>query len=148
MAEVAIIGGAALSAFGAISGGRAASKAAKANAAADAASAAEAKALTDLELERHRVNTFRMMGGIRAAVGASGGVATDALDVLADSAAQSELDALIIRYGGEAQANAFLRSADLNRSRASSARTASYFSAASDLLLGGAGAYDAYLRRA
>jgi hypothetical protein len=53
----------------------------------------------------------------------------------------SELDALTIREGGEASASAYESQARLDKMYGRAQQTASYYSAASELLSGGTAAY-------
>lgn len=67
--------------------------------------AASARARAAAEAERARRDTRRRLGAIRAAAGASGiTLSGSTIDVLADQAAEEELNRLIIIFGGEVQA--------------------------------------------
>lgn len=78
----------------------------------------------------------RILGAGRAAVGASGvQLEGSPLDVLAQSAAEAEMDALAIRRSGQAQAAAY-------RYQGRQAQLAGYFGAAGTALLTGASVWD------
>lgn len=66
----------------------------------------------------------------------SGNVAGNALDILSDNAAQSELDILNTKYQGLLTQNSYLNSAALDRSNATNAKTMGKVGAASALLGG------------
>lgn len=109
--------------------------------------------------QSERENYLRL-GAIRANQGKSGGAAGEGnvLDILGDTAAQGELEKQDILYQGELSARGQLnaasgyrrqgvgyeRSAALDTSAASYARTASYYKAGSELLAGGVNSYTTY----
>jgi len=104
---------------------------------------------------RHRTLARKKLGSLRANLGASG-VTIDgsALDVLEESAANAELDALTIRHEGKlkelSQRNQGLTSradSELLKSSASSTETSGYMSAAGTLLSGGTKAYNMHQNR-
>jgi len=66
--------------------------------------------------------------------------------VMEDTAAQGELDALAIRYGGDVNAARNRSAANLSRMQGSTAMTASYFQAGSTLLSGAASAKGGQLK--
>lgn len=66
----------------------------------------------------------------------SGNVAGNALDILSDNAAQSELDILNTKYQGLLTQRSYLNSAALDRSSASNAKTMGNIGAASAILGG------------
>ena len=115
--------GTALSAIGSIQSGNAQARAAEYNAQAAQNQAAAQEA-------QQRRQAARVMASGRANAAASG-IEMDGspLEVMADSAANAELDALTIRYGGQVRA-------DQERMRGSMARQAGYMGAASSLLMG------------
>jgi hypothetical protein len=115
--------GTALSAAGAIASGRAQAQAAEFNAQAAVNQAAANEA-------QQRRNAARVLSQGRANVAASG-IEMDGspLEVMADSAAAAELDALTIRYGGQVRASQ-------ERMTGGMARSAGYTGAASTLLMG------------
>ncbi len=96
---------------------------------------------------RQRVQNTKALGSIRAKYGASG-ITLDGSpsDVLAESAANAELEALMARHSGIVEAIGYGNSARLDRSRAGAARTGGYLGAAADLLKTGANTYTALNR--
>jgi len=69
-----------------------------------------------VELERRlRISNVKSLGSIRAAAGASGVRGGSALDILAESAANAELNALTLRHAGELTAIGFERDAEIVR---------------------------------
>lgn len=97
------------------------------------------------EEEEHRVQVRRMLGAQRAGIAGSGFDLGDATsqDILGDTAAMGEFDALQIRsnaareaWGYEVQGSNFTAEAQLQRARGKSARQASYWQAGGDLLSG------------
>lgn len=115
--------GTALGALGAIGQGRAADKAASYN-----ASLAEAEAASRERAQREAAR--RQIGSIRAGIGKSGATSAGTpLMVLAESAANAEIDALNTRYGGTTQAGIY-------RAGGADARRAGTIRAGTSLLTG------------
>ena len=113
--------GSGLSAVGSIRQGQAASAAANFNAQTAERSAAQREAL-------QRTQSQRQMGAIRAGIAKSGArMEGTPLMVLAESAANSEIDALNTRFGGQAEAS-------LSRARGRNDRRAAYWNAGTSLL--------------
>lgn len=81
--------------------------------------AASEQVLAAQEERRQRVQSARTLGAARAAA-AAGGVAVSgsALDVLADTRGQAEIDALTIRYEGQVKADSYLEDARQQGARA------------------------------
>lgn len=131
-----------ISAVGAISQAVSARNAAKYNAAVAERNAVISRQQAAANEAAQRRDAFRAMGRIRAGYGAAG-VATEGtpLDVLEDSAAEAELDALNIRYKGEIAAMGYESEAQLQKTRAKSALVTGVFNAGSALLSGGAQYY-------
>jgi hypothetical protein len=128
---VAAVASAAMSAAGAIQAGQAQKKMAQYN-----ARVAEDTARYQAERQQDKVN--RLMGGARVAVNKSGiAMSGSPLDVLADSAMQSELDHQAILRQGAAQAA-------MDRFQGSQAARAGYFGAATALLKGASSAMGAF----
>lgn len=90
------------------------------------------------EERRSRAMGRKTIGEMRASYGASGVSSAEgsALDVLEQSAATAELDALTIRHGGETTARAYEASARLDRFNAKNAKVKGYMTAASKFLAG------------
>ena len=101
-----------------------------------------AKVAADQQRELHR----RVIANQRALYGSTGveSASGSPLLVIADSAKQAELDALIIQAGGEARAIGFQAQAGLDRFQGRNAGAAGYANAGSTLLSGAAGAYFKY----
>lgn len=88
---------------------------------------------------RQQIKARRSIAQARANVGASGiSVEGSALDVLEESARNSELDRLTILHGGEIGASGFGNDAILARARARNAQTAGNFGAARSVFGGAA----------
>jgi hypothetical protein len=100
--------------------------------------AEQARISADYEEKRHRENAMRLMGSQRAQYGASGVDMSDGspVDVNADTAIQTELDALAIRYGGKVKSNAYMDDAALSRMGAKNAMTKGVMGAGSSILTG------------
>ena len=133
-----------LSAVAAVQQGKAASAAATFNAisATQDAAAARSEALAQ-SIQTQRETVLRI-GAIRAAGGASGGTGEGSvLDVVADVAAQSELERQFVLYKGEARARGYERTAQLDFMQARAAREAGNINAATAALGGGYKAYSA-----
>ena len=139
--------GAVFSAVGAISGGQAANRTAQYNAAIADRNAVVATQQASANEEAQRKLDARRMGTMRAGYGASG-VTSDGsvLDVLGDSIAEAELNALNIRYEGQLSSQGYGDSATSQRAAGKNARTSGYIQAGASLLTGGAKAYDIYQR--
>lgn len=115
--------GTALGAIGALSQGRAAGAAGDYN-------ARLAQAEAESRERAQRAESERRMGNLRASIGKSGATSAGTpLLVLAESAANAEIDALNTRYGGAVQSS-------LYRSAASDARRAGTIRAGTSLLTG------------
>jgi hypothetical protein len=175
LGDVLLVAGAGTSALGALSQAQSASTAvaynaqiaginaqmAERNAQAAEQQATQAIAEGEAEAERQRLETRRRLGSARAIYGASGvDVFGSPLDVLSESAAEGELDALILQYQGSRRAQDYLtRAADYrNRAVFSTAQgrlmsweadqllTQGYWNAGSTLLTAGIRFGDRYSR--
>lgn len=94
-----------------------------------------ARQQSEADAHRQRAVSARRLGSIRAAYGASGVTMEGTpLDLLEDSAAQAELDAITTRYKGEVAAIGYEGEAQLARFRAKQARREGNLSAATTLL--------------
>jgi hypothetical protein len=128
-----------ISASGSLQEGQASEGAAAYNAAVarQSAQASVDKAAYDEEMHRERVR--KLISSQRAAYGASGvDIEGSPLLLLEDTAAQGEMDALAIRYGGEVEASQKRSQAELYELQGKNAKKASYYKAGSSLLSGGA----------
>jgi hypothetical protein len=138
-------GGAGIGAYGDLASGYAAAAASDYNAelAENNADITEAKAVEDER--KARIIARKSLGSMRANFASSGfTLEGSALDVLQESAANAELDALNIKYAGEAKAAAFRGEAAIERFKAKEQRKGAKIGAASTLLSGGASVADGY----
>lgn len=130
--------GSAVSAIGAIREGNAAADAANYNANAAAQNALYARQQAAEEEQQVRIMGRKTMGSMRAAYGASGVTMEGSpMDVLAESAAAMERDALNVRRAGERRAQGFEAESSMERRKAGYAKTQGYLGAAGSLLSGG-----------
>lgn len=137
--------GAGISFLGAMYQGQQAQQQANFNAAVAEKNARLSKQKAAVDEQRSRVASKKQLGSIRAGYAASGvNLEGTALDVLSESAATAELDALTIRYGGEMESQAFSEQAVQDRRAGEAAKTGSYMSGAGSLLMGGAQAYKSF----
>lgn len=89
-----------------------------------------------------RVFSRKALGDIRTGYSASGvSLEGSAQDILEESAAEAEMDALRIKHGGEVKAQGFQSDATLSRMKAEAASEGGYFQAAGTLLGGAKQAY-------
>lgn len=140
-----MIAGTAISAIGAIRAGQAQAAAANYNAQVAERNAFISRDQAAADEQRQRIQARRKLGAMRAAYGASGiSLEGSPLDVLEDSAAEAELDALTIRYKGGVGAMGYEAEAGAQRARAKNATTESYYNAGAALLTG---ASNYYLKR-
>jgi len=134
-----IAAAAVVSAAGAIYSGEQSRKASSQNADIQEQAAANAEAKAKYDEDRHRQSVEKLLSAQRALYGKSGlDMSGSPLLVMEDTAAQGELDALAIRYGGDVSAAQSRSAANLSRMQASSYQTSSYFQAGSSLLTGAA----------
>ena len=88
---------------------------------------------------------YLLRGSIVAAAGASGGTqGGSVLDVIADAAAQGELEKQMILYRGQLKARGYTNSAELDEFSGDAAQTGSYLRAGSELLSGAVNTYKSY----
>ena len=105
-----------------------------------AARAAQEKAAYDEEMHRERIR--KTLSTMRSLYGKSGVDMTGTpLLALEESAAQGEMDALAIRYGGDVAAARQRSEAALLRMQGKTAQVSSYFQAGSTLLQGAGSMY-------
>lgn len=150
------IAGTVISAFGAIQKGNREAEGFNANAQASEYNAAMSEQQAGIARQQAAAQAvsqqaagLKFLGKMRAGYGASGlTMEGSATDVLAESAANVELDRLNIMYGGEMQAYGHERTAALDRSQASyyrseasRAKSAGYGNAVAALFQGGMQAY-------
>lgn len=139
MAAAAIIAaGAITQGVGAIRESRGEAQAAEFNADVAGQNAILARQQAAEEERRVRIQSRKSLGEARAGYGASGVTLEGSpLDVLEESAANAELDALTVRHQGRVKEASFRSQESLYRAQAKSARVGGYLSAASALLSGG-----------
>lgn len=136
LGSIAAAGGI-FNAIGNIKKGSAAKNAAEYNADLAFKNAEDTLALGAEEERRVRVIARKQIGQSRANIGASGiQIDASALDVLQESAANAELDALGVRYQAFKKAEAFRADAALSRMGGAAARASSLFGAAGSILTG------------
>lgn len=143
IAAVAAVAGSAVSAIGAMQQGSAAAAAAEYQAEVQQQQAQQERRVAATEEEDFRDRQKRLMAARRASMGASG-VETGAgspLLAMEDFAAETEMQALRIREGGNIRATRLQQQAALTKAEGRNAKTGSYFAAGSSLLSGiGSGA--------
>jgi hypothetical protein len=144
MASPLPIAGSILSAFGDFYQGIAAGAAADYNAKMYQQSAAYARQNALFAATQQARENYLRLGDMRANIGASGARGGDAgsgsfADVLADTAAQGELEKQQILVAGEAKAHMLDMGASLEEFKGKTSRTAGYLSAGADLLGAGGG---------
>lgn len=136
------------SAIGAIQQGKAAKAAAEFNARVSEQNAQIVHEQTIQEVRQFDREQYLRVGAIRAAQGKAGGVANEGsvLDILADTAAQGEIQRQDIIYQGALAERGFQNSAVLDRFEGENAVRQSRLAAGSELLQGGANAFSANRR--
>lgn len=137
-AAVVMGAGAGIQAIGAIESGKAAGRAADFNRSITLENAKIFEQQTQADVISLRKQQYKQMGAIRAAVGASG-VTMDGsvLDVLEDSVMEATLDIQRLEYSGQIKQRELRNDARFFQMQGDAAKTSSYYSAASDLLMGG-----------
>lgn len=138
-----IAASAAVSAIGAIRQGQAAKAAGDFNAQINEQNA-QISRQESLDLARQNDReAYLRLGAIRAAQGHAGGAAGEGsvIDIIGDTAGQSELDRQNILYRGELKARGYTNTAELDSVGGENAQSASYMKAGSELLGGAANAY-------
>jgi hypothetical protein len=133
------IAGGILSAFGSFYQGIAAGAAADYNAGMYRQNAAIVRQQAVFSAQQQARENYLRLGEMRANIGASGARGGDAgagsfLDVLADTAAQGELEKQQILYAGEVKAHNLEMGAALEEYKGKTARIGGYLSAGADLL--------------
>lgn len=126
-----------VTAGGAIMSGQQQAAASEYNAEVAEQNAVAAKQKAAYEEEAHRQNLKKIMSSQRALYGASGvDIEGSPLLVMEDTAAQGELDALAIRYGGDVAAAQQRSAANLYRMQGRNAKMSGFWNAGSSLLSG------------
>jgi len=134
---IAAAAGGVISAAGQIYEGNAAYKAGILNAGLLQLKASQIRKQTQLEEKQLLVNARKIVGDTRAGYGASGVTMEGSpLDIMEESIKNATQDQMNIRYAGEINAREAEWDATLAKKSGQSARTASYFNAASSLIGG------------
>jgi len=136
--------GMAISALGSYKAGQAQEKAAEYNAqvAERQATAATQKAAYEEEMRREKGR--KLSASQRAAAGATGITMESFADVFAQTALDTELDALAIRYGGDIGSSMYRSEATGQRFAGAQAKKAGILSAGATLLTGAGKAFGTY----
>lgn len=126
-----------VSAFGQFESGQASEQAYEFNAKIAEQNAAQTRLASAQEERMSRIQARKEIGSMRAAYGASGVTMEGSpMEVLAESVAMAELDALNIRHAGEMRARGYQMEAASSRFSGASARTAARIGAVSSLMKG------------
>jgi hypothetical protein len=132
---VALAAGGVLNTFGSISQGNTAKAAGDYNANIAEAEANQVEQQTAEDERRFRLQTKKELGAIRAGYGASGVTSEGSPEeILAESAAAAELDALTLRYKGAVKAKSLRDEARLQRFYGKQGRIAGYLGAGGSAL--------------
>lgn len=139
------VGAAGLGAIGSIQQGFASKQQAEYNAGVAEQNATAARQQAALDESTSRKKSAMLLGTIRARAAANtGDIGGSALDVLSDSAAEAELEALTLRYRGEVRARQMESEAAIERRRGQSAVLEGFVGAGTRLLTAGGYAMKAY----
>jgi hypothetical protein len=124
-----------LSAYGQVKAGEGAQRAYEFNANQADQNARQAELIAAQEERQTRIIGKKAIGSMVAAYGASGvSLEGSPMDVLAESLAQTELDALNVRYSGQSKAINLRNEARINRYQGSQAKASGYYGAAATLM--------------
>lgn len=130
--------GTSVTAYGQIQQGKSQAAMAKYNAKLAKRSAKEAKDSAEYEAKQKRRETARFIGKQRALYGKAGvTIEGSPLEIVQETAAQGEMDALMIERGYAQQGAAYLSQAKLAEMRARNYKRQGYYAAGSTLLTGG-----------
>ena len=141
----AALAGTAMSAVGQIQAGQSQSEWNNYNAAVAERDTMAARDTADIEASRKRRETQKLLGKQRALYGKAGVTFEGSpLELMEETAAEGELDAMMIQWEGGQRSQKYVDEATLSRMKGKSAKTASYYGAGSSLLTGGAQTYAAY----
>lgn len=137
VATAASIAGTAVSVMSAMNQGAAMQKQAEYNAQVAERQALAARQAASLEEERHRDKTRKLLSSQRAAIAASGlDLEGSPLAVMEETAAEAELDALLIRHSGNMSELQAKSQAAADRLAGRTARIQGYYGAGASLLNG------------
>lgn len=133
--------GASMGSIGKVMEGESGAQAAEYNAGMAEQNAGLAVQQAAVEEQRQRIMAKKGIGSARAGISASGiTLEGSAADVLESSAANAELDSLLIRHAGESKAKMFGAEASLNRYKAAGSRIGGYMGAATSFVGGASSA--------
>ena len=135
-ASIAAIVGGGIGAYGSLEAGSAAAKAAKYNAAVARQNADIALQQADMDAAAQQRAAAKVIGGERAAYGASGVSGGSVSDVIRASEITSELDRQNILYGGKLKAMGYQQTSAMETMGAKQDIIGSRYQAASQLLTG------------
>ena len=139
------LAGTAVSAVSQIQQGKEQQKWSEYNAAIAERDAKAATAAAGYEASQKRKETERLLGRQRALYGKFGVTMEGSpLELMSETAAEGELDALMIERTGAVRAQRYGEEATLSRMKGSSARKASYWGAGTTLLTGAGSAASSY----
>ena len=140
---IMMIASTALTAYGMVKQGQAASAAADYNSKVAGQNSQIAAAQGEAASQQQQRDTQRKMGAMMAAYGASGVQMSDGspADVLSDSVRSATLDNLTLKYNYKLRGLGFQQQQTLDNMQSENALTSSYFSAAGAAISGGAKAY-------
>ena len=139
------LAGTAMSAVGQIQQGKEQQKWSEYNAAVAERDAKAAKAAAGHEASQKRKETERLLGRQRALYGKSGVTMEGSpLELMSETAAEGELDALMIERTGAVGAQRYGEEATLSRMKGASASRAGYWGAGTTLLTGAGQAASSY----
>lgn len=143
MASMLGLGATGLSAVGSLAQGNQQAAAAEYNAEVSRAEGQAAEAAAGLEETQFRRKADKLFSNQRALYGTSG-IATEGspLEVMADTAAKAELDALAIRYGGQVAKSRAYSQASMDELMAKQIKSSSMINAGTTILTGASRYFD------
>lgn len=137
VAAVASVASTAVTAASAIGQGKFAEGMGEYNAAMSEDQAKNARAAADLKEQQHREQTKSLLSSQRAAVGASGiDLEGSSVSFMEETAADAELDSLLIRHSGTVEEAQYRAQAAADRAEGKAAKRAGYISATASVLNG------------
>jgi len=144
LATAVSIIGTAVGAVGSIAQGQQQQEWANYNAAIAQQQAQTAKATAEWEATQKRKETERLLGKQRALYGVAGVTYEGSpLELMAETAAEGELDALMLERTGKIREQKYMSEAELTKMKGQQAATAGYFGAGTTLLTGASKLYKA-----
>lgn len=142
---ISAIAGTAMSAVGQVQAGQEQKKWSEYNAAVAARDAEASKQAAGYEAGQKRKETERLLGRQRALYGKAGVTFEGSpLELMEETAAAGELDAMMIEREGKLRGSRYMEEAQLSRMKGRGAARAGMWGAGSSLLTGGAQSYKYY----